>query len=107
MVLLQAELGDGQMNHALPVGDQAVPLDQKIEGRKAKRHAASEMVGPLMCDLFEMADRRQHRQHCFDQHARIPGTALAHLHIGWIRGVAMQAGIHQNHHLLGKLGHQW
>ena len=100
MVLLQAELGDGQMNDAVLVEAQAMPLDQYIEGRQDKGHPGSEIVGLLVSDLFEMTDGREHRQHRFDQHARIPGAALADLHIGWIQGVAMEAGIDQDHHLV-------
>ena len=54
MPLLQAELGDGRTNHALLVAAQAVPLDQRIEGRHAQRkhHACSELVGLLLSNLL-------------------------------------------------------
>ncbi len=56
MVLLQAELGDGQVNHALRVGDQTVPLDQQIEGRQDESHPGPKVVGLLVVVRLNAVD---------------------------------------------------
>ncbi len=45
VLLLQAELGDGQMNYARRIWGQAVPLHQDVDRGQAERHPRSEVIG--------------------------------------------------------------
>ncbi len=56
--------------------------------------------------VFEVADGGQHREHRFNQHARVPCAAFADFHVGRIARSTVKPGIGQDHHLVGKLGNQ-
>src|SRR5574341_826675 len=86
VLLLQAKLGNGQVNHSMFIGVQAVPLDRDVEGRHATRkpHTCPKVVGLAVGDFLEMAYGRQHGEHGFYQHARVPRAARADLQVRWV-----------------------
>ncbi len=45
MLLLQAELSDGRVNHPVRIGVQAMLLDQHVEGRQDEPRARPKVVG--------------------------------------------------------------
>src|SRR6266487_3055274 len=68
------------------MGLEAMPLDQHIKRRHGERQARLKIRPAPMHHLFEMADQRQHREHCLHQHAVLPRTALTQFKV---RGIAL------------------
>ena len=60
-----------------------------------------------MADFLAMEDGREHRQHRFDQHPRVPGPTRTDFHVGGVPGLGMEACIRQDSHLVMKLRNQW
>ena len=74
-----------------------MPLHQHIEGSHGERKPGMEIRPDTVHDLLEMADERQHRQHCLDQHTVLPLTALTQFKVGRIALRGMETGIDQDH----------
>src|SRR5512134_3927137 len=79
-----------------------MPLDQEIERRYRKRQASLKISRDPMHDFLEMANHRQHRKHCFNDHPLIPGSPATQLEVRGITGFGMKAGIAQHNHALLK-----
>lgn len=60
-----------------------------------------------MADFRAMEDRREHRQHRFLHHPRVPGATRTDFHVRGITGCGMEARIRQDNHLTvtDALGH--
>ena len=59
-----------------------------------------------MADFLAMEDGREHRQHRFYHHPRVPGAPRTDFHVGGVPGLRMESRIGQNDHRVGKLGNQ-
>src|SRR6266487_7115825 len=84
--ILQTKFSHRQGHKARRVGLEAMPLNQHIEGCHSKGQARLKIRPAPMHHLFEMADQRQHREHCLHQHAVLPRTALTQFKV---RGIAL------------------
>ena len=62
-----------------------------------------EVVPYAMCDLFEMTNCREHREHSLNQHTRIPPATRIYLQIGWVSLLGVEMGICQDDHLVTHL----
>src|SRR2546423_13256160 len=101
--ILQTKFGDREGHEARRMGLEAMPLDQHIEGRHGECQARLKIRPAPMHHLFEMADERQHGEHCLHKHAVLPLTALTQFEVGGIALGGMEAGITQDNHTLLKL----
>src|SRR5262249_45382278 len=77
--LLKTELSNGQTHHVLVINVQAPP-GQEIEGRHRPGDAGTEVRPHPMAHFLAMEDGREHRQHGFHQHARVPGATRTDFH---------------------------
>ena len=59
-----------------------------------------------MADFLAMEDGREHRQHRFYQHPRVPGATRTDFHINGIPALGMETHIGQDNHLRIKLRDQ-
>src|SRR5438132_14367503 len=80
-----------------------MPLDQQIKGGHGEREPCLEIIPHTVHHLFEMADERQHRQHCLHQYAILPLAALTQCEVAWIPLSSMKGRITQDNHLLFEL----
>jgi hypothetical protein len=103
--LLKTELGNGQAYHVLVINVQAPP-GQEIERHHHPGKAGTEVRPHAMAHFLAMEDRREHRQHRFNQHPRVPGATRTDFHIGRIAGFGMETGIREDNHLAVKLGNE-
>jgi hypothetical protein len=69
------------------------PLDQHVEGGHGERQARLKIRPAPMHDLFEMANKRQHREYCLDEHTFLPFAALTQFQVGGIALRGMKAGV--------------
>ncbi len=56
MRVLEAELGDGQMNETRFIDLESIPLGQQVEGSQDKSNPSAAVIGHEMTGMFEMAD---------------------------------------------------
>src|SRR2546426_1406947 len=96
--LLQTKFSDREGHETRRVGLEAMPLNQHVEGGHSKREARLKIRPAPMHDLFEMADERQHREHCLDEHPVLPLPALTQFEIRGIPLRGMEAGVAQDDH---------
>src|SRR6266568_1607394 len=104
--ILQTKLRDREGHEARRIGLEAMPLDQHIEGRHSEREPSVKICPDPVHDLFAMADERQHREHCLDEHTVLPLAALTQFEVAGIPLRGMEGGITQDNHLFFKLPHQ-
>src|SRR5437879_13666545 len=104
--LLETELGNGQTHHVLVINFQSPP-GQEIESRHRPCDAGPEVGPHPMADFLAMEDGREHRQHRFDQHPRVPGPTRTDFHVGGVTGLGMDARIRQVNHLVLLYGYGW
>ena len=90
--LLKTELSNGQTYHVLVINFQAPP-GQEIERGHRPRDAGAEGGPHAMAHFLAMEHRREHRQHRFHQHPRVPGAARTDFHVGGIASLGMEARI--------------
>src|SRR6516164_9800508 len=96
--ILQTKISDRERHETRHVGLETMPLDEDIEGRHGKREPRLEIRPAPVHDLFEMADERQHREHCLHQHTVLPLPPLTQFEIGRIALGSVEAGITQDDH---------
>src|SRR5262245_18747131 len=82
------------------------PLSQEIKRRHRPRDASPKVSPYTMAHFLAMEDRREHRQHRFHQHARVPGPTRTDFHVDGIARLRMETRIRQDNHLAVKLGTQ-
>src|SRR6266436_8083207 len=82
--LLQTKLSNREGHDARRVGLETMPLDQDIEGGHGERQPCLKILPDAVHDSLEMADERQHREHCLDEHTVLPLAALAQFEVGRI-----------------------
>ncbi len=104
--LLETELGNGQPNHILVINFE-LPSGQEIERGYGPRHAGTEVGPHAMAHFLAMKNRREHRQHSFHHHARVPGATRTDFHVRGVPGLGMEPGIGQDNHSVVKLSNQW
>src|SRR2546428_2121312 len=66
--------------------------------RHGERQPRLQILPDPVHDLFEMADHREHGQHCLNEHAVIPLPPRAHFEIGGIPSRSMESRIAEDHH---------
>lgn len=103
--LLETELGNRKTNHFMLVYFHAPPR-QEIKRCHRPRDARTE-VGPYaMAHFLAMEDGREHRQHRFHQHPRVPGATRTDLHVRGISSLRMEPCLGQDDHRVDKLRNQ-
>jgi len=91
------------MKETLLINLDAAPLQEQIEDGHQKSESHLEVLPDAMQHVFAVSDSGQQREDAFDQHADIPGAALANLEILRITFFAMKARIGADDHASGKL----
>src|SRR5467141_2213920 len=91
--ILQTKLGNREGHEARRVGLETMPLDQHIESGHGECQARLKIGPAPMHHLLQMADQRQHREHCLDEQAVLPRAALTQFEISRIPLRGMEAGI--------------
>src|SRR6266436_6540312 len=104
--ILQTKLSHREGHEARRVGEEAMPLDEHIEGRHGERKPGVKIRPDPMHHLLQMADQRQHGEHRLDEHAVLPLTALTQFQVAGIPLRRMEAGVAQDNHALVKLPNQ-
>src|SRR5919108_5008942 len=82
--ILQTKFSNREGHEARRGGLETMPLDQHIEGRHGECQSCLKIRPAPMHHLFEMADQRQHREHCLDEHAVLPLPALTQFQVAGI-----------------------
>src|SRR5712691_6978463 len=90
--ILQTKLGNREGHEARRVGLETMPLDQHIESGHGEYQARLKIGPAPMHHLLQMADQRQHRQHCLDEQAVLPLAALTQFEVGGIPLRRMEGG---------------
>src|SRR2546428_13927499 len=101
--ILQTKLSHRERHEARGVGEEAMPLDEHIEGGHGERESGLKIRPAPMHPLLEVTDERQHREHRLHQHAVLPLAALTQFEVDGIALSGMEGGIAQDTHLLFKL----
>src|SRR2546428_12778547 len=70
--ILQTKLSNRERHEARHVGEEAMPLDQHIEGGHGEREAGVEIRPASGHDLLKVAHDGQHRQDRLPQDASLP-----------------------------------
>ena len=70
--ILQTKLSHREGHEARRVGEEAMPLDEHIEGRHGERKPGVKIRPDPVHHLFAMADQRQHGEHRLDEQAVLP-----------------------------------
>src|SRR5262245_2781163 len=104
--ILQTKFSDREGHEARRVGLEAVPLDQYIEGGHGEGQTRLKIRPGPMHHVFEMADKRQHREHRLHKYTILPLAPLTQFEIRRIALGSMEASITQDNHLLLKLPYQ-
>src|SRR5262250_1666073 len=104
--ILQTKFSDREGHEARSVGLEAMPLDQHIEGGHGEGQTRLKIGPAPMHHVFEMADKRQHREHRLHKHTILPLAPLTQFEIRRIALGSMEAGITQDNHPLLKLPNQ-
>src|SRR2546422_7624939 len=101
--ILQTKLSHRERHEARRVGEQAMPLDEYIEGGHGEREARLKIRPNPIHRLLEMTDQGQHGEHRFYQHAVLPLATLTQFEVGGIALGGVEAGITQDDHAVLKL----
>ena len=80
-----------------------MPLHQDVEQGHRETEPGLEVGPHPMHHLLEMADRREHRQYCLNEHPLIPFTPLAQAQVVWMPVGFVKALVGKDHHLLSSL----
>src|SRR5215813_11615736 len=96
--LLQTKLSYREGHEARRVGEEAMPLDEHIEGGHGERQARLKIGPAPMHHLFQMADEREHREHRLHQHPVFPLAALTQFEVAGIPLCSMEASVAQDDH---------
>ncbi|MEM3169721.1 MAG: hypothetical protein QW838_02990 [Candidatus Nitrosotenuis sp.] len=65
------------MDKAMLIGNETMPLNQKVEGGHGKSQMSLKVLPDAMSHVLELTDPRQHGENRFDHHAPIPGATLS------------------------------
>ena len=98
VLVLQTEFSERQVNHAVLVWLETMPLHQHVEHRHRKRQSRLEIRPDPMHHLLEVADQCEHGQHRLNQHPRIPRIAITDFHVRGIARFSVKAVINQHDH---------
>src|SRR5712691_11414539 len=104
--ILQTKFSYREGHEARRVGLETMPLDQHIEGGHSEREPRLKIRPHAMHDPLEMADKRQHREHCLYQHTVLPLAPLTQFEVGRIALGGVEAGITQDDHASVKLSNE-
>src|SRR2546426_10988188 len=94
--ILQTKFSDREGHEARRVGLEAVPLDQHIEGGHGEGQTRLKIGPAPMHHVFEMADKRQHREHRLHEHTILPLAPLTQFEIRGVALGSMEASITQD-----------
>lgn len=100
VLVLQTELGNGQMHHAVFIRRKSMPLHQQIEGGHREGQTHLKICPFTMHDLFEMAHQRQHRKHGLNHHPLIPCASQTDLEILRVTFFGVKARVATDDHLI-------
>src|SRR5215510_8745848 len=104
--ILQTKLSDRERHEARCVRLPSMPLDQDIEGGHGKRQTRLKIAPAPMHHLFQVTDKRQHREDRLDEHPVFPLAALTQLEIAGIALGGMEGRITQDNHPLFNLANE-
>src|SRR5262252_3891927 len=93
--ILQTKFSYGERHEARRVRPETMPLDEHIESGHGEREPRLKIGPTPMHHLFQVADERQHREHCLHQHPVLPLAALTQFEVGRIALRGMEAGVTQ------------
>src|SRR5262245_23524138 len=96
--LLQTKFRYREGHETRRIGPEALPLDQHVEGSHGERQARLKIRPAPMHDLFKMANKRQHREDCLDEHTVLPFAALTQFQVGGVAVCGMEARVTQDNH---------
>jgi hypothetical protein len=104
--ILQTKLRHREGHETRRIGLEAMPLHQHIKSGHGERQARLKVGPDPMHHLFQMADERQHREHCLNEHTVLPLAPRTQFQSGRIALRGMEAGVTQDNHTLLKLPNQ-
>src|SRR2546421_3545460 len=96
--ILQTKLSHREKHEARGVGEEAMPLDEHIEGGHGERESCLKIRPDPMHHLLEVTDQCQHREHRLHQHAVLPLAARTEFEVAGIPLRRMEGGIAQDNH---------
>ena len=108
VLVLQTETSDGEMNPAVLVRLQAVPLGQDVEGSHAVGKPSLEVRPHTVSHVLDVTHRVQHGEHSLYNHAGVPPAPLTHHHVTGVASILreqIETVIGQYCHLLLKLSY--
>ena len=89
------------MYAAIFIGLDAIPLDEQVEHRHRVSQTALEVSPNPVHHLLEMTNQSQHREHRFDNHARVPLASSANPDVFRMPVFLDETLITEQHHLGG------
>src|SRR5256886_3894891 len=104
--ILQTKLSNRERHEARHVGEEAMPLDQHIEGGHGEREAGVEILPASVHDFLKVAHDGQHRQDRLHEDAILPLPPATEFEVGRIPLGGMESGITQDDHAPVKLLHE-
>src|SRR5215813_2192854 len=104
--ILKTKLSHREGYEARRIGEEAMPLDEHIEGRHGERQACLKIRPAPMHHFFEVADECQHGEHRLDEPAVLPLPALTQFEVAGIPLRGMEASVAQDNHAPIHLLHQ-
>src|SRR5262245_37664502 len=82
--ILQTKLSDREGHEARRVGEEAMPLDEHLEGGHGERQTRLNIRPASLHHLFEMADECQPREHRLHEHTVLPRAPRTQFEVGGI-----------------------
>src|SRR5713101_5880921 len=104
--ILQTKLSNRERHEARHVGEEAMPLDEHIEGGHGEREPGVEIRPAPVHDFLEVAHDGQHRQDRLHEDAILPLPPSTEFEVGGIPLGGMEGGITQDDHAPIKLLHE-
>src|SRR5215207_6610765 len=95
------------MNKAMWVRLEAMPMDEEIESGHSESQTGLEIAPNTVSEAFEMTNGGEHRKHCLNDHADMPGFGWADFQVFWIGLFGIEPMVCQHNHLVFKGLDQW
>src|SRR6266516_3142731 len=104
--ILQTKLSNRERNEARHVGEEAMSLDEHIEGGHGEREAGVEILPASVHNFLKLAHDGQHRQDRLHEDAILPLPPATEFEVGRSPLGGMEGGITQDDHAPVKLLHE-
>ena len=106
VLVLQAEISDGQMNNPIFICFQSVPLRQDSECCHRIGESCLKILLYSMAHYLEMTNCCQHRKHCLNDHSHVPSPSLTDLHTLRIALFRVKPAVCKHYHLAAEFLNQ-